>query len=66
MQAWQLVSLSTIKGKNHCKELHKKPKEERTIEFDPLGVPTGSNMNVFQAVLSYVAREILGCVVDSW
>jgi hypothetical protein len=36
------------------------------IEFDPLGAPTGSNMNVFQAVLSYVAREILGCTVHSW
>jgi ribosomal protein S20 len=44
----------------------KKPKEERTIEFDPLGVPTGSNMNVFQTVLSYMARKILGCTVHSW
>jgi hypothetical protein len=44
----------------------KKPKEERTIEFDPLGVPTRSNMNVFQVVLSYEARETLGCAVHSW
>jgi len=43
-----------------------KPKEERMIEFDPLGVSTGSNMNVFQVVLLYVAREILGCTVHSW
>jgi hypothetical protein len=44
----------------------KKSKEERTIEFDPLGVPTRSNINVFQVVLSYVARGTLGCTIHSW
>ena len=36
-------------------------REERTIEFTPLGVPSGENRNVFQAFLSYTAREYLGC-----
>jgi hypothetical protein len=49
------VSPSTIKkARTAVKNFIKKPKEERTIEFDPLGMLTGSNMNIFQAVLLYV------------
>jgi Tfp pilus assembly protein FimT len=59
-------SVHNKKARTTVRNFIKKSKEERTIEFDPLGVPTGSNMNVFQAVLSYVARETLGCTVHSW
>jgi S-ribosylhomocysteine lyase LuxS involved in autoinducer biosynthesis len=59
-------SINNRKARTTVRNFIKKRKEERTIEFDPLGMPTGSNMNVFQAVLSYVVRETLGYTVHSW
>jgi ribosomal protein S20 len=59
-------SIHNKKAKTTVRNFIKKSKKERTIEFDLLGVPTGLNMNVFQAVLSYVARETLGCTIHSW
>jgi hypothetical protein len=59
-------SVHNKKARLAVRNFIKKPKKERTIEFDPTGVPTGPNMNVFQAILSYVAREILRCTVHSW
>jgi ribosomal protein S20 len=59
-------SVHNKKARTVVRNFIKKTKEEMTIEFDPLGVMTGSNMNVFQVVLSYVARETLGCTIHSW
>jgi S-ribosylhomocysteine lyase LuxS involved in autoinducer biosynthesis len=59
-------SVHSKKARTVVRNFIKKSKEERTIEFDPLGMPTGSNMNIFQAVLSYVVRETLGCTIHSW
>jgi hypothetical protein len=59
-------SVHNKKARLAVRNFLKKSKEERTIEFDLLGVLTWSNMNIFQVVLSYVARETLGCTVHSW
>jgi hypothetical protein len=59
-------SVHNKKARLAVRNFLKKSKEERTIEFDLFGVPTWSNMNIFQVVLSYVARETLGCTVHSW
>jgi ribosomal protein S20 len=40
-------SVHNKKARTAIRNFIKKPKVERTIKFDPLGVPTGSNMNIF-------------------
>lgn len=54
------------KARTKLKRFLKKPRDERSIEFTSLGVPTGENAPVFQSHLTYVAIEALGCSCHEW
>ena len=54
------------KARDYLTKFLKMAREKRTIEFTDLGVPTGENRCVFQTLMSYAARTILGCHVHDW
>lgn len=52
--------------REHLQNFLNTTSSERSIEFTPLGVPTGPNMQIFQEHLTYVARMHLSCNCENW